>query len=90
MVGILVDGDNHFIVRGPAPDVATAHALVRNWSLIRIGGSTPEELLPWRISTKEYRQDLRWAVVVGSGPHSVAVTELLYELRERGVSIQQA
>src|SRR5690242_6333192 len=57
-VGILVHGDNHFIVRGPAPDWETALALVRHWSLIRIGANTPAALRSWRISTKEFREDL--------------------------------
>jgi hypothetical protein len=34
MVGILVHGDNHFIVRGPLPDREGALALVRHWSLM--------------------------------------------------------
>jgi hypothetical protein len=55
-VGILVHGDNHFIVRGPLPDRATAIALVRHWSLIRIGSTTPPELaempgVPWKVAT---------------------------------------
>jgi hypothetical protein len=29
MVGILVHGDNHFIVRGPLPDRDTARAVIR-------------------------------------------------------------
>jgi hypothetical protein len=37
MVGILVHGDNHFIVRGPMPDPETALALTRHWSVIQIG-----------------------------------------------------
>ena len=37
MVGILVHGDNHFIVRGPLPDQEVALAIVRHWSLIQIG-----------------------------------------------------
>jgi hypothetical protein len=40
-VDILVHGDNHFIVRGPLPDPAAALALVRHWSLIQIGETTP-------------------------------------------------
>ncbi len=32
MPGILVTGDNHFIVRGPKPDPATALSLARHWS----------------------------------------------------------
>ena len=88
MVGILVHGDNHFIVRGPAPDRDRALALVRHWSLLRIGASTPDELRPWRISTREFREDLVWAVVVpGERENSPAVAQLLSELRARGIEI---
>jgi len=37
MVGILVQGNNHFILSGPSPDETTALALVRHPSIIRIG-----------------------------------------------------
>lgn len=37
MVGILVHGNNHFILSGPLPDEATALALARHWPIIRIG-----------------------------------------------------
>jgi hypothetical protein len=88
--GILVHGDNHFIVRGPRPDWETALELVRHWSVIQIGATTPEALKPWRISTKEFREDLEWAVVVpGEGEISPAVTELLNEIRTRGIEIQR-
>lgn len=88
MVGILVHGDNHFIVRGPEPDPATALALVRHWSLIRIGAETPSHLLPWRISTREFREDLQWATVVpGDSEMSPAVAQLLAEVETRGVAI---
>ncbi len=89
MLGILVHGDNHFIVRGPEPDDTTARALVRHWSLIRIGSTTPPELAAWRISAKEFREDLRWAVVVGAREASAAVRRLLDELRARGVAIRE-
>lgn len=88
-LGILVVGDNHFIVRGPKPDRETAAALARHWSLIRIGAETPAELRAWRISTKEFREDLEWAVVIpGGGELSAAVAQLLDELRCRGVAIE--
>src|SRR5689334_19312009 len=88
MLGILVHGDNHFIVRGSKPDRETALALVRHWSLIRIGQVTPDALLPWRISTKEFRENLEWAIVVpGDAEASPAVTQLLAELRNRGIPI---
>ena len=89
MLGILVHGDNHFIVRGPRPDRETALALVRHWSVIRIGATTPVELEPWRISSKEFREDLRWAVIVpGEGAMNPAVAQLLSELEARGVHPQ--
>jgi hypothetical protein len=88
MVGILVHGDNHFIVRGPRPDRATALALVKCWSLIRIGTETPPELRQWRISTREFREDLEWAIVTpGEGETSPAVMQLLAELKSRGITI---
>ena len=91
MVGILVHGDNHFIVRGPLPCRETALALVRQWSVIRIGAGTPPALSEWRISTKEFREDLEWAIVVPSeSEHSDAVVQLLGELRLRGIAIHDA
>lgn len=88
MLGILVHGDNHFIVRGPKPDRETAMALARHWSVIQIGGKTPGELSTWRISTKEFREDLEWAIMVpGQGETSPAVAKLLGELEARGVEI---
>ncbi len=40
MVGILVHGNNHFILNGPRPDEQEALALVRHFSLIQIGPPT--------------------------------------------------
>jgi len=91
MVGILVHGNNHFIVRGPLPDRATALALVRHWSVIQIGATTPPALAKWSISSREFREDLEWAVVVpGDGELSQAVVELLSELSARGVAIHDS
>jgi hypothetical protein len=88
MVGILVLGDNHFIVRGPLPDRATALSLARHWSIIQIGQGTPFSLRPWSISTKEFRENLEWAVVVpGEGEISSGVAQLLGELSARGIRI---
>jgi hypothetical protein len=39
MVGILVHGNNHFILSGPLPDEANALALARHWSMIQIGNA---------------------------------------------------
>ena len=86
MVGILVHGDNHFIVRGPLPDRATALALVRHWSIIQIGARTPPALDRWSISSREFRENLEWAVIVpGDGEISPAVAGLLAELKERAI-----
>jgi hypothetical protein len=88
MVGILVMGDNHLIVRGPLPDRETALALARHWSLIQIGRTTPVALERWSISTREFRENLQWAVVVpGDGEVSAAVSELLAELSAKGITI---
>jgi hypothetical protein len=88
MVGILVMGDNHLIVRGPLPDRETALALARHWSLIQIGRTTPVALERWSISTREFRENLEWAVVVpGDGEVSLAVKQLLDELSGRGIRI---
>jgi hypothetical protein len=88
MVGILVHGDNHFIVRGPLPDRDLARALIRHWSIIQIGAATPPLLEKWRISTKEFREDLEWAVIVpGESEISPAVVQLLDELSARGIII---
>ena len=91
MVGILVHGDNHFIVRGPLPDLAAALALVQHWSLIQIGRTTPPSLDRWQISSREVRENLAWAVVVpGESDISKAVAELLGELSARGVTIHNS
>jgi hypothetical protein len=88
MVGLLVHGDNHFIVRGPRPDRATALALVQHWSLIQIGAVTPAALSQWHIVTHEFRENLEWAVVVpGDTEVSPAVRTLLEELAARGIRV---
>jgi hypothetical protein len=91
MVGILVVGNNHFIVRGPLPDRDTALALARHWSLIQIGHTTPIALRPWSISTREFRENLEWAVIVpGDGDVTPAVAQLLKELSARGITIHNS
>ena len=87
-VGILVHGDNHFIVRGPLPDREVALALVRHWSLIQVGATTPPSLDRWRIVSREFRENLEWAIVVpGDAEMSPAVATLLGELSARGITI---
>jgi len=90
VIGILVHGDNHFIVRGPLPSAETARALSRHWSVIQIGALTPPALSHWRISSREFRENLEWAVIVpGDGETSPAVAVLLDELSARGIAIHR-
>ena len=91
MVGILVHGDNHFIVRGLLPDRETALALVRQWSLIQIGATHSPCLEGWQIVSREFRENLKWAVVVpGDREMSPAVASHLGEIAKRGVTIHDA
>ena len=91
MIGILAHGDNHFIVNGPLPAPDVARALIRHWSLIQIGATTPPALDPWQIVTRAFRENLEWAVVVESDDEiSPAVNELLEELSARGITIHRA
>jgi hypothetical protein len=89
MIGILVYGDNHFIVSGPLPDRAAAQALARHWTIIQIGRTTPPALRSWSIVTRAFREDLTWAVVVpADGEVTPAVVQLLKELSARGIGIR--
>ena len=89
MLGILVCGDNHFIVEGPEPDQPAAREVTRHWSMIQIDAKTPPGLDNWRIVTRAFRENLEWAIVVpGDGAMSPAVAQLLDELRERGIVVR--
>jgi hypothetical protein len=91
MLGILVHGDNHFIVRGPLPDRDIAAALVRHWSVIHIGSTTPPPLREWQIVSREFRENLKWAVVVPRDDEpSPAVRMLLDELSTRGITVHDS
>lgn len=91
MQGILVHGANHFIVRGPLPDLKAARRLVRLWEIPELGRSAPmPPRLPWQMVNKAFREDLAWAVVLeGSEAASPAVAQLLAEMDGRGVRIQR-
>jgi hypothetical protein len=90
MVGILVHGNNHFILSGPLPDEKNALALARHWSVIRIGEAPASSFGQWQIRSKEFRENLEWAVIVpGDREVSPVVEELLGELCTRGVNIQR-
>ena len=70
-------------------DMHGVFALARHWSVIQIGQAAPHPLAGWRISTKEFREDLQWATIVpGPGEMSKAVMLLLGEMANRGIAIQ--
>jgi hypothetical protein len=70
------------------PSGSVALALVRHWSFIQIGAVTPPPLNQWQIVTREFRENLEWAMVVpGDGESSPAVKQLLEELFVRGITI---
>ena len=88
MVGILVHGNNHFILSGPRPTEVDALALVRHWSVIRIGESPSLAIQKWQIRSKEFRENLEWAVIVpGDRDISPGVVKLLEELTIRDIRI---
>ena|ERR1700679_635965 len=94
MVGILVFGNNHLILAGPAPDEAEALELVRHWSVIQIGTQAGRQkslgYKAWEIRTKEFRENLEWAVLArGEGEISSGVRQLLAEISARGVRIRE-
>jgi hypothetical protein len=89
MVGILVHGNNHYILSGPLPDEATALALARHWSTIQIGEPKSSSYGQWEIRHKEFRENLEWAVIVpGDREISPGVAQLLSELAAHGAIIR--
>jgi len=89
MVGILVHGNNHFILSGPSPDDATALALVRHWSIFQIGEVKSPSFGLWHVRSEEFQESLTWAVVVpGNRELSPGVAQLLGKLSARGVTIR--
>jgi hypothetical protein len=90
MVGILVHGNNHFILSGPLPDEVMALAIVRYWFIIQIGEVKSSSFRQWQIKSREFRENLEWAVVVpGDRGVSPGVAQLLGELSNRGVAIRR-
>lgn len=92
-VGILVHGDNHVIVRGPLPSPHAARQLARRWEWIAVGdllGRAEPVPARWQVSTREFREDLEWAVVLrGEAAPQPNVVTLLDELRARGVAVHE-
>lgn len=89
MVGILVHGNNHFILSGPEPTEKQAIALTRHFSVVQIGEPISHSFGDWEIRNREFRENLEWAVVVpGEREISPAVSKLLAEVAGRGVVIR--
>ncbi len=93
-LGILVYGDNHLILRGPRPTRTEARALAAHFglSLAQISPriDQPGHYRDWRISVREFREDIQWAVrLLASTQPSTAVSQLLAELDGRGVPIDR-
>jgi hypothetical protein len=90
MVGILVHGNNHFILSGPRPDETAALALARHWSIIQIGARKSQTFGKWQIREKEFRENLEWAVIVPADREiSPGAAELLEELSACGIIIDR-
>jgi hypothetical protein len=90
MVGILVHGDNHLILSGPPPDDVSALAMAQHWSMIQIGGEKSGKFGKWEIRTKEFRENLEWAVIVPAETEmSAGVAKLLAEISVRGIEIRR-
>jgi hypothetical protein len=86
MVGILVHGNNHFILKGPPPTEEDALRLATHWGVIQIGLEKSQSFEKWEIRTREFRENLEWAVIVpGDRGVSPGITELLEELAGRGI-----
>jgi len=89
MVGILVHGNNHYILSGRRPNEVEALELARHWGLVHIGEPISTAFGQWKIRPKEFRENLKWAVVVpGDRGISAGVSRLLDELKARGIAIQ--
>ncbi len=91
-LGLLVYGDNHLVLRGPRPAQAEAQEIAAHFGLslaqIRPRLDRSGEFREWRVSLREFREELAWAVVLPAGTaRSPAVRQLLDELAARNIAI---
>ncbi len=90
-LGIIVFGEEHFLIRGPKPEPEMARYLVRRWifpSTEDLLGISPPMQDDWKITTREFREDIEWAVLLRSAKAlNPAVKTLLEELAARGLAI---
>ena len=83
MVGILLHGENHFIVRGTSPSREVALALARAWSVIQIGMTTPPALDGWYIVSREFPENLERVVTApGNGTMSSASNDSVFQIQK--------
>jgi hypothetical protein len=86
---LIVCGEDHFLVRGVKPELEMARYLVRRWifpSVEDVMGLSPPMPEGWRITTKEFREEIEWVIVLPASTEvSEAVAQLLRELALRGV-----
>jgi len=89
MVGILVHGNNHFVLSGPEPTEEEAIRIAREFSVVEIGKPPASTFEKWEIRSKEFRENLEWAIVVPADTEiTKGVSQLLGELAERGLVIR--
>ncbi len=58
-LGLIVYGEDHFLIRGPKPDAAMARYLVRRWifsSIEDLLGTSPPIPANWQITTSEFSE----------------------------------
>ena len=91
-LGLLVYGDNHLVLRGPRPAQSEVREIVAHFGLslaqIRPPLDRSGEFREWRVSLREFREELAWAVVLpADSTVSPAVRQLLDELAAREIGI---
>lgn len=93
-LGLIVFGEDHFLIRGPKPDAAMARYLVRRWifpSIEDLLGTSPPIPAEWQITTSEFRENIEWTMVLSCKQEPTsAVAQLVAEIAARGVLVEYA
>ena len=91
-LGLIVYGEDHFLIRGPKPDAVMARYLVRRWifpsieDLLRTSPPIPAD---WQITTSEFRENIEWTIVLSCDQDpTAAVAQLVSEIAARGVAVE--
>ncbi len=82
-----VRGGNHLLVRGPRVDFPEVARLFQRWEVPSLESLLSKQESPSHsIVTWAFREDIEiYCVLPSEEEHSVAVRQLLNELRQRGV-----